>query len=252
MIPISATYRIMRSHWLLQLIIPVFLAIPIASVAQESELSGCWKTTEGPESDPNRCVPEISEYAPSDFFDEETWCFSEGNLEVYRYPCAHLRTLTYEINGDTLYILGNNQPFAHIALHSSALILTRPGCQYIRFQRQETAPKLLEMLKKETVSADCLLGNPKLQTTSNTSGEAETEQRPPRRMPESILIDDMAIASDLYKNGIQLKFGCRKRLFRVESIAWKSDENQLGYRLLLVPGSWWKKERFAVVYELKI
>jgi hypothetical protein len=208
---------------------------------------GCWTTDglrKGPECGGSGLAMEQS---IGFLFESVNWYFDADTVYQYRYPCEYYYKDAFRIQSDSIYLGDSKQPYAHIKIDRDKLLLTFQGCISMSFDRDTFDKATLEMLKRDTINPECLLGKMSIVTHFEPDDDAPFDVIPPVNMPKHINIDHKLFASIRKTKSIELLIDGKKRRFYV--VGLRADKFKPS--ILLEPAEWWEEDIFMVTYEGK-
>ncbi|MBI3509705.1 MAG: hypothetical protein HY064_03505 [Bacteroidetes bacterium] len=190
----------------------------------------------------------------------ENWLIKGDTIWMFQYPCEFNYAYAFKIKTDSLFYGGmtRNLKFENnVLLVTDAAISSQVMTK--KFVHDTFDLKTIEMLERDTVNMDCLIGRMKIVKRIQPEEGAAYDLKFPIAMPKYIDIQSKEQATVIYrKRTITLSINGMEKLFYVEKIEWNNynhdyatafnDHFQHKHVITIHPAEWWKGEMFSVRY----
>lgn len=201
----------------------------------------------------------------------QNWVIKGDSVWIFHYPCQFYGAHSFKLINDSIYFDGNTKAEFHIYKLSSngseILGTTQPENDKTPviskiYYRDTFDLKVIDMLKRDSVNYDCLVGKMKLQRHVQPEDGEAYDLKFPVTLPDYLNIQSAGDAAALYDNKIiRVNVEGKDRLFYVEEIGWNDfqgdyiNKYETNFRevhyLILRPAEWWTGEDFTATYYLE-
>ncbi|MCG8576375.1 MAG: hypothetical protein MI810_15920 [Flavobacteriales bacterium] len=223
---------------------------------ESSEIQGDWTayvTTNKNINEPG----EVLENSPNEY-QIINWRIKGDTITSSNCLCELEFKRHFKLKNDLLYFSGFNSPYGKVSLEDDQLIIEAStkdeSSFFLSFSKDSFDDKKINLIERNLVDYQCLSAQLNLVTYFEPEDEAPYTFDYPINLPESIQIQTIEEAKNIYNEGIiNLGIDGQTQPFRLTKLEWNYNQSNtskhIPFRMEIEPTNWWKETSFRITYE---